>query len=521
MNLIELNGDNFLEQITKYGYFSESIPKCFSTEDFSIHSKEMLSALSGKCVSQPTKLSIYKNDVSRRVLSIPNPESFLKLCGYMKEEWENIKRFAESENSLSSITYIINNPYDINSQVEYLNSESLREAKKLKSNYIDGVNKNTMVSLGYQFQLKVDIANCYNSIYTHSITWAICGKETAKNEFKDKNLRTNDYKIGDKLDTYLRHQKNNETNGIVVGPFTSRIFSEIILSGIDRELRTAGFVFTRFVDDYSFYFKTQYDAESSVQKIERILNEYNLNLNLAKTKINRFPYIIYSEMKELYKLAYNEKGWLGVLSEAGKQHNNGEKGAYKYALKFLRDKDFNVDDLKLIIPNLINIMILEPKYGKYIIDLIKTNNIKFVDIDLNNVINNELKDSIKDNRQQETLIYFYMIRELGLTLSSENLRKILTKDDDLSILIALDLWKNFKNLISKSPYDTRLVNESLTAFCVSLKNEGFDGNRWLLLYELEKGDLIDSKFYTGHGNLTSFFEKMKTKNICFYSRIQN
>ena len=96
-----------------------------------------------------------------------------------------------------------------------------------------------------------------------------------------------------------------------------------------------------------------------------------------------------------------------------------------------------------------------------------------------------------------------------------------TKDDDLSILIALDLWKNFKNLISKSPYDTRLVNESLTAFCVSLKNEGFDGNRWLLLYELEKGDLIDSKFYTGHGNLTSFFEKMKTKNICFYSRIQN
>ena len=92
MNVIELNGDNFLEQITKYDYFSESIPKCFSTEDFSIHSKEMLSVLSDKCISQPTNLSIYKSDVSRRVLSIPNPESFLKLCGYMKEEWKNIKR---------------------------------------------------------------------------------------------------------------------------------------------------------------------------------------------------------------------------------------------------------------------------------------------------------------------------------------------------------------------------------------------------------------------------------------------
>ena len=36
----------------------------------------------------------------------------------------------------------------------------------------------------YKYRLKVDITNCYNSLYTHSITWAICGKDLAKSYYR-------------------------------------------------------------------------------------------------------------------------------------------------------------------------------------------------------------------------------------------------------------------------------------------------------------------------------------------------
>ena len=56
-------------------------------------------------------------------------------------------------------------------------------------------------------------------------------------------------------------------------------YSEIILSAIDKILCDRGFVFRRYVDDYKFYFRSESQAEESIRIIEKILNQYNLNLN--------------------------------------------------------------------------------------------------------------------------------------------------------------------------------------------------------------------------------------------------
>ena len=149
-------------------------------------------------------------------------------------------------------------------------------------------------AIGFQYRLKVDIANCYPSMYTHSVTWAICGKKEAKRLLQMSKAQKQQelapvrsaYSLGDRLDTFMRFQKNNETNGIVVGPFTSRIFSEIILSALDKILRENDFIFRRYVDDYKFYFRSESEASESVKTIETILSEYNLNLNLANCAIS-------------------------------------------------------------------------------------------------------------------------------------------------------------------------------------------------------------------------------------------
>ncbi|QPF31263.1 hypothetical protein H0S56_09310 [Acinetobacter lwoffii] len=47
------------------------------------------------------------------------------------------------------------------------------------------------LALIYDYVLHTDINNCYGSIYTHSIAWAIHGKDEAKKLKNDKNLLGN------------------------------------------------------------------------------------------------------------------------------------------------------------------------------------------------------------------------------------------------------------------------------------------------------------------------------------------
>src|SRR5690606_23836809 len=72
-----------------------------------------------------------------------------------------------------------------------------------------------------------DISKCFYYIYTHSITWAIKDKESAKRNRNIENLFEN------KFDKLMQQANYNETNGIVVGPEISRIFAEILLQQID------------------------------------------------------------------------------------------------------------------------------------------------------------------------------------------------------------------------------------------------------------------------------------------------
>ena len=65
--------------------------------------------------------------------------------------------------------------------------------------------------------MKMDIARCFYHIYTHTIAWAVKGKEQAK-ELIGKETFENAF------DTLMQHANYNETNGIIVGPEISRIF---------------------------------------------------------------------------------------------------------------------------------------------------------------------------------------------------------------------------------------------------------------------------------------------------------
>ena len=325
MAVILLTKDNFVDQITRYGYFSEIIPECFCSDKLADQITNIISFVKTDIKAKhkkenwataPVSLSTYKSAINRRIISVPNPEAFLRLVKFMAENWGAIKEVSESENSLSPITCM--QDYSITTNIEEINCPLIKEKHRRKSDYVKGIESCINISLGCQFRLKLDVANCYNSIYTHSVAWGICGKEKVKYYMQDKgkNPKPDKFDLGDSLDIFMRYQKNSETNGILTGPFTSRIFSEIIFSAIDKKFVGKEFVFKRYVDDFRFYFRTREKAEESVPKIESILNEYNLNLNLSKIAIEQFPYDNYSDMGEVYKTAYSKKKIVGVLNEA-------------------------------------------------------------------------------------------------------------------------------------------------------------------------------------------------------------
>lgn len=529
MSQIRLTKKNFLEQVVQYGYFAEQFPNCFSTDLFLAHLPELLALVSvsktqrkksDKNTTSPTTLSMYKNDISRRVLSVPNPEAFLRLAKYISENWSKVCQFALSKNSLSPISFI--RSYDGGAD-QLINCESLREALKVRSDFINGIKQSIRSSLGYKYRLTVDITNCYNSMYTHSITWAICGKDAAKSFFRTKEPKSieADYEFGDCLDCFTRFEKNNETNGIIVGPFTSRIISELILARIDKILSEKRFVFKRYVDDYKFYFRSESQAQESLPIIEKVLNEFNLTLNTAKTQIQKYPYEIISDIKDKFDKALNNDGVFGVLNVASQLHLTGEKGAYKYALKYLRGRALpDNDDLQVVIPTLINIMLLDPKYGRYVTNYLREN-LKGIRTDtLATVFNNELQKSLEGELQQESLLFIQLIRDLGLEISGKNLLKVIKSDNDFAIIIALDLWKYRNHCIKRTRIEAREINAAIRDLSNTLNGETLSGARWLLLYEIKVNRLIDNSLVPKI-EMDNFFEKLSSFGVTFYKSVRD
>lgn len=160
----------------------------------------------------------------------------------------------------------------------------------------------------------LDISRCFDSIYTHSITWALKTKPHSKNIANIKNT------FGSIFDTLMQRSNYNETAGIVIGPEISRIFSEIIFQRIDRDIiielekaenhhlqNEVDYTIRRYVDDI-FIFATSDEISAVVAKVaENCLRAYKLNLNNAKTTKAARPFITEkSKSLQLVKKAFHE-----------------------------------------------------------------------------------------------------------------------------------------------------------------------------------------------------------------------
>lgn len=147
----------------------------------------------------------------------------------------------------------------------------------------------------YNYLIKLDLTRCFDSIYTHSIAWAIYGKKYTKANLSDKTS------FGYKFDKLMQALNYQETNGIVIGPEFSRIFAEIILQSIDKELlhvlkdkniyEKKDFELFRYVDDYFVFFNEEATKRTILSELQHILSEYKLYLNERKQETYEKPIV--------------------------------------------------------------------------------------------------------------------------------------------------------------------------------------------------------------------------------------
>ena len=147
--------------------------------------------------------------------------------------------------------------------------------------------------------LKFDIQDCFNSIYTHSIVWATLGGiEQGKNAWYNNQIKDT---FGNEFDDLMQKMNFAETNGIVIGPEFSRIFAEIILQRVDKDVENTmkskekyinkDYECYRYVDDYFLFYNDESVKNQILEQFSLRLREYKLTISDSKTKIFEKPFI--------------------------------------------------------------------------------------------------------------------------------------------------------------------------------------------------------------------------------------
>ncbi len=142
------------------------------------------------------------------------------------------------------------------------------------------------LAMEYEYVLHADITDCYGSIYTHSIVWALHGKPAGK----DKDKRTDKSLIGNVIDWHIQDMRHGQTNGIPQGSALMDFISEMVLGYADQQLSdkldrsgVTEYRILRYRDDYRVFVNNPQVGEAILKTLTEVLIGLGMKLNTSKT----------------------------------------------------------------------------------------------------------------------------------------------------------------------------------------------------------------------------------------------
>jgi hypothetical protein len=299
-----------------------------------------------------------------RPLQLIHPVVYVSLVKAITKEknWEQIKsRFREFES---------NKKIQCHSIPVVSEDEKLSDNAAVVSQWYQGIEQRSIeLSLKFEYVLFTDMTNCYGSIYTHIIAWAIHGKQIAKDKRNDCSY------IGNSIDQHVQSMSYGQTNGIPIGSTLMDFIAEIVLGYVDLELSNKikneninDYQIIRFRDDYRIFTNNPQEAELIAKLLTEVLISIGMKLNVQKTMISNN--VIGDSIKpdKLYwisekrgdKELYEHLLLIHILSEKHPNSGSLAKALNKY-YKHRIHKLTELSSIRPLISILIDIMYKNPR----------------------------------------------------------------------------------------------------------------------------------------------------------------
>lgn len=307
-----------------------------------------------------------KNDsLSWRPLKIIHPVFYVHIVNLLTSEqnWiyitERFKKFQCNENI---ICYSYPMPTD-----EFL----MKETNLQITNWWLNIEQQSLqLSLEYSNIVHTDITNCYGSIYTHAVAWALHDKDFCKL----KENKNNKNLLGNKLDKSLTSMSFGQTNGIPQGSNLMDFIAELVLGYADYKLSKKikdteinEYKVLRYRDDYRIFTQSETHSKHLTKLLAETLFELGMSLNSQKTSVSQ----------DLIKSALKKDKWFWIKHKQGNRkiqdhllliyelaEEYPNSGTLKKALvsfhKRLSGKDIHLADFKVLISITTAIMVKNP-----------------------------------------------------------------------------------------------------------------------------------------------------------------
>ncbi|AUB31998.1 RNA-directed DNA polymerase [Spiroplasma floricola] len=452
--------------------------------------------------TEPTVFYISKNNGEERKISIPNFLSFFISIIFLLEYKEEIFKIISSNKEnlqkviemgkISKIEYL-QDSYDI--------SFDIIENEEDRKTYIDNnkikntFNKNKLLKynkmIGVLKILKLDIKEFYNSVYTH-----IFGQPAFLNFLKE-NLKIKESRLNSftsSLESIVQIQNENQTDKLITGPYSSNIFSELLLAFISNELKHENEIsFLHYKDDFEFYSNNENELKLIKSKFKEIISKINLRINDQKTKILNF-YDDFDTQTTFFNLILdkikNKYLNLNLAFELISSLNSLENQKIKYCvirfknyIKELNEKEIKIDQevVECLFSYFVNLLIL------------KSN--------LSSVLYEILYFLIKNNTDNNVVSY-YQSKIENLILSVENY-------DDISSIylysILIKLKQNPNQLIEMFVKTKMKINIFSLAICTNYLS-------------IEYNQISEQNLLILENFFESFLEKQKVYKNIWYTK---
>jgi|SRR5690554_2625405 len=497
----EISKDELFNGLLGFGLFADKIPNFLTSEPFCVYIESKKFPYNDSKPTDYIRYSNMRNINIPRPLSIPEPFSYANQIKVISENWDKIIKHFEEKTRLQSY------------KVSRIHIRKLKDNNSLfemnYKNFITDGNPEDEIFIKSKYIASADIATCFPSIYSHSISWALVGKSKAKKECGIKYKK----EWFNQLDFYTRNLKYGETNGVLIGPHSSNLISEIILSCVDYELLEKRYQFYRNVDDYTCFTNSYEEAEKFFIDLSDILKGFELSLNSKKSKINQLPQATVTEwitklnhfnFINQYKTKTGKtglklkelRGFIDFTIETMLENNNNS-AILNYAIKIISNKHLGTFSYEYFINKIHHLTLLYPYLvlvlDKYVFEKHNVNNTRI------QLIANDLYELGIKRKNYEVCSYaIYYAMKYDFELNHIIKENAIKSEDCIFLMIAFLYDKRNQ----PKPY-----LKDYEELAMKLYNEDFH-RYWLFCYEV-----------LGENELRDKYKGLKKAKISFIKDI--